>query len=336
VRARRARPTFIQRPVSLANPSTVESSGAGYNGVEKRSTKMRRIIALAAVLFLLAGVGSAQTKGLKVYVSVDMEGISGVVSPDQTNSESREYAAARKWMAEDANAVVVGLLAAGATQIVVNDSHGGMRNISPDDLRPEAELISGSPKVLSMMAGIDATFDACVFVGYHAEAGTASAVLDHTISSATVYQVKVNGIEMPELGLNAAIAGTFGVPVIMLSGDAAACRQARSLLGDGVVTVAVKEALSRTAARLVPLPEARRSLQDAAREALLKRAQFKPYRLNPPYQFSVAFLTSAQAEPGALLPMVTRPEARVLAYTTQDYLEGFNILRTLIALAAAR
>jgi D-amino peptidase len=322
--------------VSVADPSSVENPGAGYNAGGRRSAKMRKAIAVAAVVLLLAGLAPAQTKGLKVYVSVDMEGISGVVSPDQTNSESREYAAARKWMAEDANAVVAGLLAAGATQIVVNDSHGGMRNISPEDLRPEAVLISGSPKVLSMMAGIDATFDACVFVGYHAEAGTASAILDHTISSATVYQIKVNGIEMPELGLNAAIAGTFGVPVIMLSGDAAACRQARSLLGDGVVTVAVKEALSRTAARLVPLPEARRRLQDASREALGKRAQLKPYRLNPPYRFSVAFLTSAQAEPGAMLPMVTRPEGRVLAYTTQDYLEGFNILRTLIALAAAR
>ena len=298
---------------------------------------MRKAIAVAAVvLMLLAGVGSAQTKGLKVYVSVDMEGISGVVSSEQTNPESREYAAARKWMAEDANAVVAGLLAAGATQIVVNDSHGGMRNISPDDLCPEAALISGSPKPFSMMAGIDATFDACVFVGYHAEAGTASAILDHTISGATVSQIKVNGIEMPELGLNAGIAGTFAVPVIMLSGDVAACRQAKAVLGDSLVTVPVKEGLSRTAARLVPMPEARRRLQEAAREALLKRAQFKPYRLNPPYQFSVAFLTSAQAEPGALLPMVTRPEARVLAFTTQDYLEGANILRTLIALAAAR
>lgn len=297
---------------------------------------MRKTIAVAAVALLLAGVGSAQTKGLKVYVSVDMEGISGVVSSEQTNPESREYAAARKWMAEDANAVVAGLLAAGATQIVVNDSHGGMRNISPDDLRPEAELISGTPKPLSMMAGIDATFDAVVFVGYHAEAGTASAILDHTISGSTVYQIKVNGIELPELGLNAAIAGALGVPVIMLSGDAAACRQARAVLGDGIVTVPVKEALSRTAARLVPLPEARRRLQDAAREALGKRAQVKPFRLTPPYRVTVAFLTSGQAEPGAMLPMVTRPDARTLEFTAQEVNEAFGILRTLIALAGVR
>ena len=297
---------------------------------------MKRTLALMAVLPLLATLNAAEAKGLKVYVSVDMEGISGVVSSEQTNSESREYAAARKWMADDVNAVIAGLLAAGATEIVVNDSHGGMRNISPDDLRPEASLISGSPKPLSMMAGIDGTFDACVFVGYHAEAGTAAATLDHTISGSSVYEIKVNGVEVPELGLNAAIAGYSGVPVIMLSGDAAACRQARSLLGDNLVTVAVKEALSRTAAKLVPLPESRKRLQEAARDALARRDQRRPFRFDPPCRFSLTFQNSAQAEPGEMLPGVTRASARTLTFSTQDYLEGVKILRALIALALAR
>ena len=228
------------------------------------------------------------------------------------------------------------MTASRATEIVVNDSHGGMRNISPDDLRPEAALISGSPKPLSMMAGIDGSFDACVFVGYHAEAGTAAAILDHTISGSSVYGITVNGLEVPELGLNAAIAGYYGVPVIMLSGDAAACRQARSVLGEALVTVAVKEALSRTAARLVPLPEARKRLQEAATEALARRAQRQPFRFSPPYQFSLAFQNSAQAELGELLPMVKRANARTLTFSTQDYLEGFKILRALIALASLR
>jgi D-amino peptidase len=297
---------------------------------------VKKILALTAVLPLLAALAGAEAKGLKVYVSVDMEGISGVVSSEQTNSESREYAAARKWMAEDVNAVIAGLLAAGATEIVVNDSHGGMRNISPDDLRPEAALISGSPKPLSMMAGIDGSFDACVFVGYHAEAGTAAATLDHTISGSSVYEIKVNGVEVPELGLNAAIAGYYGVPVIMLSGDIAACRQATSLLGEGLVTVAVKEALSRTAAKLVPFPESRKRLQEAAREALARRDQRRPFRFNPPCRFSLTFQNSAQAELGEMLPGVSRPAARTLTFSTQDYLEGAKILRALIALALAR
>jgi D-amino peptidase len=308
----------------------------GYNSTLNRRPTVTKILALTTALPLLAALSAAEAKGLKVYVSVDMEGISGVVSSEQTNSESREYAAARKWMAEDVNAVIAGLLAAGATDILVNDSHGGMRNISPDDLRPEATLISGSPKPLSMMAGIDASFDACVFVGYHAEAGTAVAILDHTISGSSVYEITVNGAEVPELGLNAAIAGYYGVPVIMLSGDAAACTQARSLLGDTLVTVAVKEALSRTAAKLVPLPESRRRLEEAAREALAGRERRKPFRFDPPCRFSVTFQNSGQAELGAMLPGVTRTSARTLTFSTQDYLEGIKIGRALITLALAR
>jgi len=296
---------------------------------------MKTLLAPVVVLPVLLALAGAEAKGLKVYVSVDMEGISGIVSSEQTSSESREYPTARKWMAEDVNAVVAGLLAAGATEIVVNDSHGGMRNILPDDLRPEAALISGTPKPLSMMAGIDSSFDACAFVGYHAKAGTATATLDHTISGSAVYEIKVNGVEVPELGLNAAIAGYYGVPVIMLSGDSAACRQAKSLLGDGLVTVAVKEALSRTAAKLVPLPEARRRLQEGAREALAGRERRNPFRVDPPCQFSLTFQKSAQAEAGEALPGVTRPAARTLTFSTQDYLDGIKMLRALIALALA-
>jgi D-amino peptidase len=138
-----------------------------------------------------------------------MEGIWGVVHGNQTSSDSPEYGAARKWMAEDANAVIAGLFEAGAAEVVVNDSHGSMRNIVADALDPRASLISGTPKPLSMMQGIDGTFDACIFVGYHARAGTASAILDHTISGGVVRAIRVNGQEMPELGLNAAISGYF-------------------------------------------------------------------------------------------------------------------------------
>jgi D-amino peptidase len=297
---------------------------------------MTKTFPFAALLLLAAALGPAQTRGLRVYVSVDMEGISGVVSSEQTNPGSPEYGAARRWMAEDVNAVVAGLLASGATEIVVNDSHGSMRNLSPGDLRAEATLISGTPKPLAMMAGIDGSFDACVFLGYHAQAGTEAATLDHTISSATVLAIRVNSVDMPELGLNAAIAGRFGVPVIMLSGDAAACRQAKSMLGDGVTTVAVKEALSRTAARLVPLAEAHRRLEDAARSALAGRARIRPFRLDPPFRFEVSFLNSGLADRAALLPTVTRADARTLTFTTQDYTEGFRTLRALIALASTR
>lgn len=195
---------------------------------------MKRMMMILIILMAFSIIQASEKAPLKVFVSVDMEGIWGVVHSDQTSADSRDYSYARKWMAEDVNAVVEGLLEAGATEVVVNDSHGSMRNILPQDFHPKASLISGSPKPLSMMQGIDGSFAACIFVGYHAKAGTTSSVLDHTISGSAMKSIKINGLELPELGINGAIAGYFKVPVIMLSGDAETCRQAKTILGSEV------------------------------------------------------------------------------------------------------
>jgi D-amino peptidase len=291
-----------------------------------------------AALALCAGFAAAPQKaGFKVFISADMEGISGIVHGDQTTPGTSEYASGRKWMAQDVNAAVAGAIEAGAAEVVVNDSHGSMRNIDPDDLDPRAVLISGTPKPLSMMQGIDATFAACLFIGYHAKAGTEDAILDHTISGGVVRAIRVNGIEMPELGLNAAIAGFFGVPVVLVSGDTAVCRQAGEILGPEVVTVPVKEAYGRLAAKLVPMEESRRMIKAGVKEALGKLAGAKPYKLSPPFKFELEYHVSAQADLGAmLLPQVKRADARTLAFTANNYLEGFRTLRALISLAPAR
>jgi D-amino peptidase len=292
------------------------------------------VLCAALAWAALAAPASAQAKtGPKVFVSVDMEGIWGVVAGEQTSSTSPEFATARRWMADDVNAVVAGLLEAGAGEIVVNDSHGSMRNISADALNPKASLISGSPKPLSMMQGIDATFDAVIFVGYHARAGTEAAILDHTISGATIRGIKVNGQEMPELGLNALIAGYYKVPVIMLSGDTTTCAQAKTVLGDGLVTAAVKEATGRVAARLYPQEQARARLREAARDALGKRASVQPFRVASPYVVDVEFHNSQQAELPLLLPGVKRTGARSVSLTGTDYIETFKLVRAIIALA---
>ena len=298
------------------------------------------ISAIAASLVGLAGPTPAQQQPkvpFKVFISVDMEGISGVVHGDQVSAGTADYAVARKWMAQDVNAAIEGALAAGATEVVVNDSHGSMRNVDPDDLHPRAILISGTPKPLSMMQGIDASFTACLFIGYHAKAGTENAILDHTISSSVVRSIRVNGIEMPELGLNAAIAGYYGVPVVLVSGDTAVCRQAGEILGKDVVTVAVKEAQGRLAAKLVPMAEARLKLTAGVKEALGKLPRIKPYKLVSPYNFELGYHVSAQADMGAmLLPNVGKLDARTLTFTAIDYIEGFRMLRALISLAPAR
>jgi D-amino peptidase len=294
---------------------------------------VKKVVSAFVLVLFLSTVLAAEKTGPKVYISVDMEGIWGVVDGSQTSSDSPGYGPARKWMVEDVNAVVVGLLDAGASEVVVNDSHGDMTNIIADALDPRASLISGAPKPLSMMAGIDGSFDACVFVGYHARAGSAPAVRDHTISSSVVRAIRVNGQEMPELGLNAAIAGYFNVPVIMLTGDTETCVQAKSILGDRLVTVAVKEAIGRNAAKNLPLDEARKRLKEGAREALQRSPKAAAFKLSSPFKFELEVNNSAQAELPALIYLVKRTGPRTVEFSADDYLVGFKLLRALISLA---
>jgi D-amino peptidase len=184
-----------------------------------------------------------------------------------------------------------------------------------------------------MMQGIDASFDACIFVGYHARAGTAPAILDHTISSSSIRAIRINGRELPELGINAAIAGYYKVPVVMISGDAETCAQAKTILGQELVAAPVKEAVGRLAARLLPASEARRLLKQAASDALARRGKMTPFRLDPPCSFEIEFFNSLQAEMPSYLPQVKRPNARTVAFAANDYLEGFKLMRAIIALA---
>jgi len=154
--------------------------------------------------------------------------------------------------------------------------------------------------------------------------------------SPVVRAIRINGTEMPELGINAALAGYFGVPVILVSGDVAVCKQAKDILGEEVVTVPVKDAIGRTAARLVPLKEAQKTIKDRVTRALRDLGKFRPYRLASPYTFELEYFTSAQADSGALLPQVERKDARTVSFTMDDYVHGFKLLRALIALAPSR
>ncbi len=288
---------------------------------------------VGALVFSLSSLAQ-QTPRLKVYISADMEGISGIVSADQTSTESREYPEARKWMAEDVNAAVEGAFLAGATEVVVNDAHGSQRNIDPPDLNSRAVLISGSPKPFGMMQGIDSSFGAVILIGYHARAGTQDAILDHTISGSVVHAVRINDAELPELGINAALAGANGVPVVLVCGDVAVCKQAREILGNDLVTVPVKDAIGRTAARLVPLAEAHRTIKSRVTEALKKLGQFKPYRLNAPFRFELELFNSAQADMATAIPEIKRKDARTVSFTADDYFQGYRLLRAAITIAS--
>ncbi|MCX6649505.1 MAG: M55 family metallopeptidase [Candidatus Bathyarchaeota archaeon] len=160
----------------------------------------------------------------RVFISIDMEGISSIVDWTHVDRDHAEYGYYRKMMAGDLNAAIEGALAAGAKEIVVSDAHGGMRNLQPEDVNEAAYLIRGSPKPDSMMEGIDdGHYDAVLFVGYHSMVGTENGILAHTIAGSTVDGVIINGRETGEFGMNAALAGWHGVPSVFLAGDAAAC-----------------------------------------------------------------------------------------------------------------
>jgi D-amino peptidase len=195
---------------------------------------------------------------VKLFVSIDLEGCTGVVAEDQIEPGRPAYEGALRLMQGDLDAVIEGCLAGGADEIVVCDGHDRGANLSPARLPPTVRLVGGSPRPLGMMAGIDESFDAALLVGYHARAGTTAGVLDHTYAY-KVFRVRVDDmIEAGELALNAAVAGCFGVPVVFVSGDEATVAEAREVL-PAVTAVAVKVGRARTSARLLA-PEATRIL----------------------------------------------------------------------------
>jgi D-amino peptidase len=273
---------------------------------------------------------------VRVYISVDMEGIAGVVHEDQTNPIdprcAAEYARFRRLMTGEANAAIQGALDAGASRILVNDSHWTMRNLLAEELHEAAELVSGSPKPRSMMEGIEAGFDAALFIGYHARAGTRHAILDHTYADRVV-DVRLNGRSVGELGLNAALAGVFDVAVALVSGDAALAAEAHDLLGDEVQTVIVKEAVGRHAAKSLAPAVACRRIREGVAKALKRRA--KPFRLEAPITLEADFAMSVHAELVELAPGVKRTAGRTVAYTHHDYQEVFRAWRAMETLAAS-
>ncbi|MCS7285903.1 MAG: M55 family metallopeptidase [Anaerolineae bacterium] len=267
---------------------------------------------------------------MKVYISCDMEGISGVVNPDQVGENREEYNRFRKLMTLEVNAAVEGALEGGATEILINDAHGSMDNLLVEEIHPRAWLVSGSPKPLEMMEGIDGSFDMVFFIGYHSMAGTHAGVMDHTYMGRVVYNVYLNGKLMGELGLNSALAGTFGVPVGLVTGDDKVVEEARRLLGE-IQTVVVKEAVGRYSARCLPPAEARERIKKAATAALKQGG--KLFRPEGPFTIRVEFINSAYADLAELIPEAKRIDARTLEFTHHDYLTVYKAFRAMVGLA---
>jgi D-amino peptidase len=299
-----------------------------YDGPIFKGGSMKKelaIIFLALLVFWTAAQAQPAPKSLKVFISVDMEGICGVINWDETSQGGPDYPLFRKLMTEETNAAIEGALEAGATEILVRDSHGSGRNILPDLLRPEARLLrEWTYGPLSMMEGIDKSFDAVIFIGYHARAGTPDAVLKHTMTL-SIYDVILNGKKMPEAGFNGAIAGYFGVPVVLVSGDQAIAQQAKELFGE-VESVVVKEAIATAAIMLHP-QKAQDLIRQKTTAALKRLKDFKPYKLNPPYNLEVVYADEVNAVKASWIPGAVRTGARSISLTSNDFMEMLKLWR---------
>lgn len=262
---------------------------------------------------------------MRIFISVDMEGIGGVVSYQQVDAAHPLYHEARQLMEQELRACLEALIEAGIKTAVINDSHDTMLNISCADIgsgKMQLFLIRGRHKPLGMMQGASGCQGA-IFLGYHARAGTRHAVLDHSFSS-YIYRLSLNGREAGEVGLNATLLSAFRVPLLLVTGDAAACREAEEWM-PGVITVPVKKGLSRTAAICLPPGQVKKLIKEKTRESLRRRQEeesrraFFPFSPGNRWDLEVEFITSEIADVAAFLPFVRRREGRTVVLRDTNY-----------------
>jgi D-amino peptidase len=285
---------------------------------------MRGCLALAALMF--ASVAGAQ-RPLKVYISVDMEGITGVASADQLAPASFEYQRAREWMTNEVNAAIQGAREAGATEFVISDSHGNGQSLLIDKLPMDIPvmIVRSFPRPLGMMEGIDSTFGAVMFIGYHAATTSMTGVRAHTMSSALLTKVSLNGTPQSEAGINAAIAAHFGVPVVMITGDDAIVEETKQRLGnlEGVI---VKHAIGfHSVSTMVP-DKAAALIHARAKIAVGRRAEMKPYAMSKPVTVEVSFKNYRPVELLGYLSNVQRVDAHTVRLVGRDMIEVSKFL----------
>lgn len=273
---------------------------------------------------------------MKVYISADIEGITGLVSWSQCSRPdglSYDYQFARRMMTHDVNAAIRGARAAGATEIVLKDSHGNSKNLLIEDLEPGVRMVSGhGAGIDGMMQGIDETFDCALLVGYHAMAGTVGGVMEHTITGG-VHRLWVNGVESGEMGLSAGVAGRYGVPLVMVSSDAAGCAEAAQLI-PGIETAVTKTGIGRYMAELLHPSETGPAIEAAARRGVERCKEIKPHVWEEPAAIKVEFNRAEEADMGQKLLSVTeRVDGYTCAGTYPTYQDAHRVVWNLMAMS---
>lgn len=270
---------------------------------------------------------------MKLYVSVDMEGLPAITSVSQVLSTGKDYDRARKWMTELINIVASTAFSYGFKEVYVNDAHGLMTNILYEKLAGNTYLVSGFPKPVSMMCGIDGSFDAAIFLGYHAKKGTEHAVMDHTMSSKHIQRIIVNGVEASEFYLNAAVAGYYGVPVILVGGDDKIVEEARKTIRN-IEIIEFKKSIGRFSSISPALKNIEVELREKCLKAFekLRNRLIKPFKIKEPVTLEVEFVNSAVPEVLEALTTIKR-DGLWVKVTTENIVKAYRLLELFLIVA---
>jgi D-amino peptidase len=272
---------------------------------------------------------------VKVFVSVDLEGVTGTTDPQEMRAGGDGYDAARRWMTSDANAAIAGAFDGGASEVIVCDSHGSARNLLLDELDPRARLVRGLHKPRRMVQGLDASFGAALLVGYHARAGAGPGVLNHTWVGKELHEVRLNGEPAGEIALVAMVADHYGVPIALVTGDDMACREADTRLPD-VRTVPVKRSVDRFSVDTDHPVAAAERIRDAAADGVRAAAGRQRNPGSGPVEVEIEWSSSSIAQTCALIPGVEiGGTARTIRWEASDALQALDLLVVTTTLAVA-
>jgi D-amino peptidase len=270
---------------------------------------------------------------MKVFISVDMEGVTGITDPEDVLPDGADYARGRVFMTQDANAAILGAYDAGADEVLVNDSHWTMRNLLLENLDPRARLIKGFQKPMCMVQGLDASYDAAVFVGYHSCAGTEHGVLNHTLLGKEVQNLLLNGEPIGETRLNALIAGELGVPVAFVAGDDAVCLEARAVLDGDLPTYAVKDGLDMLVASCLHPQVTGAGIREGVAGALRDLGQRRPHVAEGSLTYTFEWNSTTIAAMCECIPGVRKPTPRTTEYTVAQPSEAMPVIVAQLLLA---
>ncbi|MFN2449484.1 MAG: M55 family metallopeptidase [Candidatus Baltobacteraceae bacterium] len=257
---------------------------------------------------------------MNLYISCDMEGTAGVCSWDQVDARNYtpEYFIYQRHMTAEVNAAIAGAREAGAQDVFVNDSHGPMRNLLLDELPADVRVLFGNRKPLSMVQGLNDTFAGVFFTGYHGAIGDMNAVLAHTYTPSVIYNARINGVTCSEATVNAGLAGFYGVPVLLITGDRATVESAQAQM-PWVRGVVVKESIGNYSADSLSPQAAQALIREAAAQAVREAAHAQPYVFKPPVALELDLSRVEQADFVELIPGFSRTGPRSVAFTHDDY-----------------